>query len=94
MQSYRKRIAVQMQHKPKREKTAMTSRTSKTSYIATKEYLGTAIRMYQEIQEDLEPLSDTWVMCSDILFRHKTDLEILVKGSYDERKGVIEKYGR
>lgn len=94
MRSYRQKIAVQMQHRQKREKPALSSRTSKTHYIATMEYLGTAIRMYQEIQEDLEPLSDVWAMCSDILFRHRTDLEILVKGSYDERKGVIEKYGR
>jgi hypothetical protein len=94
MRSYRQKIAVQRQHRPKREKPVLTAQASKTPYVATREYLMTAIRMYGEIYKTLEPLSDEWAMCSDILFRHKTDLEILERGSHEERKGVIEKYGR
>ena len=94
MRSYRQKISVQMQRRPKREIPAFTARTWKTPFVATREYLVAAIRIYRNVQDKLEPLSDEWVLCSDILFRHKTDLEILEKGSHEERKGVIEKYGR
>lgn len=94
MRNYRQRIAVQMQHKPKSDKPIIPRQERKTPYVATREYLKKAIRMYGEILAGFDPFSDEWAVCSDIIFRHKMDLEILEKGSYEERKGVIEEYGR
>ncbi len=94
MRSYRQRIAIQMHHKPKSEKPAIIKKDRKTPYVATREYLIKAIRMYGEILTRFDPFSDEWTACSDIIFRHKMDLEILEKGSHEERKGVIEEYGR
>ncbi len=94
MQSYRQRIAVQMQHKPKKSGREAIQKATKTSYLETRDFLVKAIMIHKTVSSRLEPLSDEWTVCNDILFKYKTDLEILEKGTYDERKGVIKKYGR
>ena len=94
MQSYRKRIVVQMQpiiHKPKEEPVKLST---KKLYSEVRSYLLTAIRMYQTILKHYEPLSDEWAICQNYIFKYKTDFELLKNGSYEERKEVIEKYGR
>lgn len=94
MQSYRKRIAVQMQpvkHKPavKQNKTSV-----KKLYPEVRNYLLTAIRMHQEVLKRFKVFSDEWVICQNDLFKYRADFELLEKGTYEERKEVVDKYGR
>lgn len=78
--------------KPKtRHKSAKTP--VKKHYPEVRDYLLRAIRMHQEILKSFKPLSDEWTMCQSELFKYKTDFEILERGTYEERKEVIEKYG-
>ena len=94
MQSYRKRIAVQMKHKEVKPSQTVHKSSVKKSYSHVKEYLLKAIRMHESLSKQFAPLSDEWKVCLDDLQKYKIDYEILERGTYDERKGVIEKYGR
>jgi len=87
-------MAVWMQHKPKREKPATTRQDRKTSYVATRELLIKMVNGYRTILKGFEPMSDDWAACMEYVLRYERDLEILESGTHEERKGVIEKYGR
>ncbi len=93
MRSYRQRIAVQKQPTKPKEKQEQPKEPAKKRYPEVKAYLQKAIRMHQEILKDFEPLSDEWALCQSDLFRYKTDYELLERGTYEDRKGVIDKYG-
>lgn len=94
MQSYRKRIAVQMQHKDHTSYQKINNPSIKKSYQHVKEYLLKAIRMHETVSKQFEPLSDEWKICLDDLQKFNIDFETLERGTYEERKEVIEKYGR
>ena len=94
MRSYRQRIAVQKQPVKPKQKQEQPKISVKKYYPEVKEYIQKAIRMHQGILKDLEPLSDEWALCQEELFKFKTDYELLERGTYEDRKGVIEKYGR
>ncbi len=94
MQSYRKRVAVQMQHEAPKTKRELSRPPNKRLYPDVKAYLLKAINIYERASKRFEPLSDEWKICMEELQKYKTDFELLEHGTYDERKGVIEKYGR
>jgi hypothetical protein len=41
-----------------------------------------------------KPLSDEWETCVNDLQKYKIDFELLERGTYEEHKEVIDKYGR
>jgi hypothetical protein len=96
MQSYRKRIAVQRQpkQKPKPKEEAARHLSVKKLYPEVRCYLLKAINLYADVEKKFVPFSDEWEICIDDLQKYKADFELLERGTYDERKGVIEKYGR
>ena len=94
MQSYRKRIAVQMQPAKPRHKQEQLKVPVKKRYPEVKAFLLKAIRLHEEISKNFDPLSDEWETCINDLQKYKIDFELLERGTYEDRKGVIEKYGR
>jgi hypothetical protein len=74
-------------------KQQITKAPVKKRYPEVKEYLLKAIQMHQVVLKQFEPLSDEWTLCQNELFTFKKDLELLERGSYEDRKEVIEKYG-
>jgi hypothetical protein len=83
-------MAIQSQHKPEKKPV----KQSKLYYPNVKAFLLKAINMYLEVTKQYEPFSDEWVICKEELFKYSADLELLEHGTHDERREVIEKYGR
>lgn len=94
MQSYRKRIAVQAQPIKTDINQEQRRPTYKKSYADIRAYLLKAINLYEIVSKKFDPLSDDWKTCLEDLQKYKFDFELLERGTYEERKGVIEKYGR
>lgn len=93
MRSYRQRIAVQKQHKqPKAEFDPFVS-AKKISKETVRAYIVKAILMHKKVAASLEPLSDEEKLCRDEILKYTIDLEILARGSYEEGKEVVKKYG-
>ena len=92
MRPYRQRIAVQRQPKKKPEFDPFT-KVRRPSWKTTREYIARAIRMYTEIAGKFAPFSEEEKMCREEILRYTADLEMLDRGTYEERKEVIEKYG-
>ena len=94
MQSYRKRLAVQKQHvvhKPEPDIKKISFRNQKDE---TKIYILKAIAMYKAVMKQAEPLSDEVILCCDEILKYTIDLENLERGTFEECKEVIRKYGR
>jgi hypothetical protein len=94
MQSYRKRIAVQMQHKPQSAEFNPFNRSQKIRWDEVRSYILKAIRMHEEVAKRFEPLSDEEKLCREDLLKYKIDLEIMDRGTYEEGREVVKKYGR
>lgn len=92
MQSFRKRMAIQKQHEPKRKQ------ESKPEYRVmsadTKFFLIRAITIYRAAAACFELLSSEEELCRKIVLQYEKDLEILVSGIRKEGEEVIKKYGR
>jgi hypothetical protein len=93
MQSYRKRIAVQKQHKEPVTEYNPFVMAKKISREEVRSYILRAILMYEKVVASFEPLSDEEKLCRDEILRYKIDLEIIDRGSYEEGKEVVKKYG-
>ena len=93
MQSYRKRIAVQMQHKPKKAEFNPFSGSKNIRMDDVRAYILKAIRMHEEAAKRFEPLSDEEKLCREELLKYKIDLEIIDRGTYEEGREVVKKYG-
>jgi hypothetical protein len=94
MQSYRKRIAVQMQHRPKKEEFNPFVASQKISWDEVRAYILKAIRMHEEVAKKFEPLSDEEKLCREEILKYKIDLEIMDRSTYEEGREVVMKYGR
>jgi hypothetical protein len=93
MQSYRKRIAVQMQHKSKKAEFNPFNGSQKIRWDDVRSYILKAIRMHEDVAKRFEPLSDEEKLCREELLKYKIDLEIMDRGTYEEGKEVVKKYG-
>lgn len=95
MRPYRQRVAVQKQP-PKQKKTEFDPfvKAKKPASETTREYIARAIRMYKEAAKGFPPLSDEEKICRDEILKYTIDLERYDRGTYEERKEVIAKYGR
>jgi hypothetical protein len=94
MRSYRQRLAVQKQHKEPKVQYDPFIKAKRSSLEETRAYIMKAISMYRTVVASFEPFSDEEKFCRDEIFKYTVDLEILLRGTYEESKGVIEKYGR
>jgi hypothetical protein len=93
MQSYRKRIALQMQHKQPKEKFDPFIKAKKVNREEVRLYILRAISMYEKAARSFEPLSDQEKYCRDEILKYKIDLEILERGAYEDGREVVKKYG-
>ena len=94
MRSYRQKIAIQRQHKEPKGKHDPFKSVKKDYRTETKTYIAKAISMYQIAAASFEPLSDEEKYCRDEILKYTADLEMLDRGTYEERKEVVKKYGR
>ncbi|MDF2906811.1 MAG: hypothetical protein K0R34_2132 [Herbinix sp.] len=93
MASYRQRITIQKQHKELFIKRDPFTKTKKNYRSETKIYITKAISMYKTAAASFEPLSDEEKICRDEILKYTIDLEILERGTYEESREVIKKYG-
>lgn len=94
MQSFRKRIAIQKQHKEPEVRYDPFKFIRKDFYSETKTFLKKAILMHTRVAASFEPLSDEEKTCRDEILKYTIDLEMLEFGTHEERKEVMRKYGR
>ncbi len=94
MQSYRKRLAVQKQHVVHKSETEIKNTSFRNQKDETKIYILKAIAMYKAVMKQIEPLSDEEKLCCDEILKYTIDLETLERGTFEESKEVISKYGR
>ena len=93
MQSFRKRIAIQMQHGKTEPKQISYKPSYKDLFNTTKSYLTKAILIYKRAVISFEPFSEEEKFCREEILKYTIDLEILERGTHEERKEVIRKYG-
>ena len=94
MRSFRQRVSVQKQQKARKAEFDPYVKARRNNREATREYITRAIRMYREAAGKFEPLSDEEKLCHEEILKYTIDLEKLDRGTYDERREVIGKYGR
>lgn len=93
MANYRQKITVQKKVKEPKAKFDPFIKARKTTHDETRTYIKKALLMYREVVVSLEPLSDAEKLCRDEILKYTIDLEILEKGTYEEAKEVVVKYG-
>jgi hypothetical protein len=93
MQSYRQRIAIQKQHIEPKVKQDPFIKAKKINREETRAYIMRAILMYKKVITSFEPFSDEEILCRNEILKYTVDLEILNRGSYEEGKEVVKKYG-
>ncbi len=94
MRSYRQRIAVQRQPVKEKKKFNPFRNTKRNSKDETRAFILRALSMYRSAAAACEPLSDEEQLCRDEILKYTIDFEKLERGTYEERREVIEKYGR
>lgn len=93
MQSFRKRIAIQTQHGNCEPKQVPYKPSYKDLYITTKVFLNKAILIYKRAVASFEPFSEEDKFCREEILKYTIDLEMLERGTHEESKEVIRKYG-
>ena len=91
MQSYRQRITVQRQ--PVKEKEQLNP-SRKNNKEETRAFISRALSMYRSAAAVYGPFSDEEQLCRDEILKYMIDLEKLDRGTYEEYREVVEKYGR
>jgi len=92
--SYRQKIAIQKQHKEHETKSNLFGSAKKDYRAEAKIYIVKAISMYGTAAASFEPFSDEEKVCRDEILKYTIDLEAMERGTYEESKEVIKKYGR
>ena len=93
MSSFRQRMAVQKQRKDPKKRYDPFKTAKKNYQSETKAYIKKAINMYKTLAVGFKPFSDEEVICREAVFKFTIDLDKLERGTYEERKEVIKKYG-